>query len=146
MYLGDGTVPKSVLDTWLESSTEVEFDWPETWEMEGAATVQAVLDFLADDEFSEVSWTEGRVRVRALADKSGDAWLTYRGDLAIAFRLLANYGGCGSLTIVGFDDGPDEGIRIEARADGSSACVALGDKDVVAIRESPEYQEVLEFA
>ena len=146
VYIGDATIPETSLEAWLDASTEVEQEWPDDWEMEGAATVAEVLDYLADDETSEASWDDGVVRVRALADKGGDAWLTYRADLAIAFRLLPSFGGRGTLIIAGFEDGPEEGIRIEARADGSTRCVILGEEEVLGIRETPKYEEVLEIA
>ena len=93
VYMGDAQLPREALEAWLVESTQVELDWPVDWGMEGTSDVAEVLGFLKDDDFSEASWENGLIRVRTLADKSGDAWLTYRSDLAIALRLLAKHGG-----------------------------------------------------
>lgn len=145
-YMGDANLPSNAVEAWLAESTEVALDWPEGWEMEGTADVAQVLGFLRDDDFSSATWESGVIRLRTLADKSGDAWLTYRSDLAIAFRLLAKHGGHGSLTIVGFDDGPEEGIRVEAHSNGSSSCVELSEDEVMDVRGGVPYQEVVAAA
>lgn len=147
VYMGEGTLPESALDAWLSESTEGALvDGAESWGFAGRATVSETLDFLASDEVSDVRWDGGAIRVRAMADKSGDAWLTYRGDLANAFVLLGKHGGSGTLTIVGFDDGPEEGVRIEVRAGRPTSVVELDEEAVMRLRESDEYREIYALA
>ena len=47
------------------------------------------------------------------------------------------------MKIVGFDDGPEEGIRIDSHSDGSSSCVVLSSEEVMTLRTSVPYQEVV---
>ena len=73
-----------------------------------------------------------------LAVKDRDEWLTYRGDVALAFLGLHTVGAHGRLDVVGFDDGgPDAGYRIAA---GPELDVRELDEDAVfEIRMSSEY-------
>lgn len=147
IYLGEGTVPESALDAWLSESTEGSLlDGADSWGFEGQASVRETLELLARDEVSDVRWDGGAIRVRVMADKSGDAWLTYRGDLANAFHLLGKHGGSGTLTIVGFDDGPDEGVRIEVRAGQPTHVVELDEPEVLRIRQSDAYGKIYALA
>jgi hypothetical protein len=147
VYMGEGTLPEAALEAWLSESTEGELvEGAESWGFEGQATVSETLDFLASDEVSDVRWDGGAIRVRVIADKSGDAWLTYRGDLANAFVLLGKHGGSGTLTVVGFDDGPEEGVRIEVRAGQPTNVVELDEEAVTRIRERDEYREIYALA
>jgi hypothetical protein len=89
---------------------------------------------------------DGPIAVRVIADKSGDAWLTYRVDLAAAFALLARFGGRGRLDVFGFDDGPDDGFRIEVGPEGVTTAF-LTEDEVRAARASDRYRdEVLSLA
>lgn len=156
VYLGDAEIPAAARAAWLAESTDPlphaeifnALDGFLVTEEEAAYDDDNVADALATlAECAEVQRVElgGPIVVRVLADKSGDAWLTYRWNLAAAFVLLARHGGRGRLDIVGFDDGPDEGIRIEV-ADGAVRTQVLDEDEVLALRQSEAYAELLELA
>ena len=88
----------------------------------------------------------GPIAIRVIADKSGDAWLTYRVDLVAAFALLARFGGRGRLEVFGFDDGPDDGFRVDVGPSGVTTAI-LDQEEVLALRSSDRYRdEVLALA
>lgn len=156
VYMGDGSVPSEARERWLAESTDP-LPYADTFNaLDGFLIVEdeAAYDdlpvkeaFEALAECTEVCRveTDEAVTVRALADKSGDAWLTYRWNVAVAFASLAKHGGRGRLDVVGFDDGPDDGFRVEI-ADGAVTARVLDEDEVRAVRESDAYRQVLELA
>lgn len=149
VYLADAKVPADRMDAWLDTTLESvsleALEALEDWGLELSGTVDTVSELLDAMEEEELAAVElgTTVSLRILAAKDGDAWLTYRGDLAASFLALAGHGGRGRLDIVGFEDGPDDGFRIEV---GEKAKVTeLSAEQVAAVRESGAYEEVLEI-
>lgn len=150
MYLGDAEIPADAVESWL--ATPLGEGHPDVlaalgdWGFEPSdadLTVRDALDQLADDDVAEIR-VGPQVAVRVLADKSTDAWLTWRGDLVTAFALLARHGGRGRLDIVGFFDGPDDGCRIEVG--GGVTARGLGEDEVEEARSGAAGQELLALA
>jgi hypothetical protein len=149
VYIGDAKIPAASRQAWLEASTDpsVHADLLGAKALEGwgladaslSPTVRELLELLAEEDGARVTW-DGPIVVRVLADKSMDAWLTYRANLAAAFAALGAHGGQGRLTVVGFDDGPDEGFLVEVRR--ATTARSLTTAEVAKARASAGYAEV----
>lgn len=157
VYIGDATIPDANRQAWLdadpsprdhgEALTRPDIkDWnlhTEPDELEPCESVAEVLDELASDEGAIVSFEEGPIVVRLLADKSEDSWLTYRKPLVGAFLALRDHGGKGELVVVGYDDGPDDGFRIVCDESGTTV-TSLDANGVARVRASAGYREAHE--
>jgi hypothetical protein len=147
-YLGDATLAPERVEGWLAAGVDpAAFEgWPASWRFAaapGIETVQDVLAALAEEEVQRIEHTGGAIVVRVMADKSMDAWLTYRGALVAAFRQIAAHGGDGELVITGFDDAPfDAGVRVVARADGTSECAEMTPDEIQQVRGSARYADI----
>lgn len=133
-YLGDATVPDEHRAAWLASSAAalphgavLGAEPVKSWRLHDPdvdydkATVREVLTALAEEPGAVVRFEEGPIIVRVVADKSMDAWLTYRVNLAAAFVGLGALGGRGTLTVVGWLDGPDRGFEVRVSPEGADA-------------------------
>lgn len=155
-YLGDATIPDENREAWLAASAA---SFPhgavlgtpalEGWGLhdpdveDDATTVRDVLTALAEELGAVVRFEEGPIVVHVVADKSMDAWLTYRANLAAAFVALGTFGGRGALTVVGFLDGPDDGFELTVMPEGSTAR-SLGAQEVETIRTSERFAGLLD--
>lgn len=151
VYLGDATLDDAARVAWLDATVDplehaaalaglAGFVEVEEEAADSGLTVGTLLEELAQVGDPARMSIDGPVAVRVIADKSGDAWLSYRVDLAAAFALLARFGGQGRLLVFGFDDGPDEGFRIDVGPSGVSTAI-LTAEEVQELRSSDPYRE-----
>lgn len=153
-YLGDADLPCTALGAWLDSPADpalsvaaLEARALREFGLDGAATTPTIRQLLGElqrDQVASVSLA-GPITFRCLADKGGDAWLTWRANIVAAFVALGAHDGRGRLDVVGFDDGPDEGFRVEVDRDGARI-VLLEAADVERVRERGDYRELIAVA
>jgi hypothetical protein len=154
VYVGDGAIPDDAAARWRASSASPAphaevlatadlrgWNLHDPEQADNGTTVGDVLEFLADEDGARVEIHAGRIVVRVLADKSMDAWLTYRAPLAAAFVTLREFGGNGTLRVVGFDDGPDDGFVVVSDREGARART-LVPAEIAEVREGEGYREV----
>lgn len=155
VFLGTADVPPDARDAWLDAPADpalsrAQLDGPTLrglglHESSLTPSVRGVLDELQSEEAVRIDLDAG-LTLRLLADKSGDAWLTWRANLVAAFVALAAHGGRGQLLVVGFDDGPDEGFRLDVGTGQGAQLRRLVASEVEAVRRSDGYQEVAALA
>lgn len=117
LYLGSADVDEDTLARWLAVKLDAVDAQPIRmlgWGLEASGHYTTVGDVFED----VARWRGATVelgpptRLFVTAEKDGDAWLTYRGDVALAFLALHDVGGCGRLEVVGDESGPDGGYRV----------------------------------
>lgn len=155
VFLGTAELPPGAHDAWLDGPADpalsrAQLDGPTLRalgldESALAPTVRELFDELQSEDVARID-VDGPITLHLLADKSGDAWLTWRANLAAAFVALAAHGGRGQLLVVGFDDGPDDGFRLDVGTGQGAQLRRLVASEVADVRRSDGYQEVAALA
>lgn len=143
VFLGDLRFPNAAQKAaWRSSALDgARFDSPKDWRYgKGDETAGDALAYFRG-ELCALTEDIDALTLRAVVDKGGDEFGEGRKPLVCAFRQAADFGGEGTLTVVGYMDYPGTfGLRATA-SQGASTCEELDDDEATAVEDTDAYRE-----